>query len=341
MTKRINSLLDASHGLDPRSLGALDDADVRAAIDEATGTGAHGRRARAVEILAASRRSDAKASLLKLAGDASVDSHVLSAVAFGLRRHPGQETEDAMLAALSRDDSAAKLSALATLMRVGGAQALAALSSTSATEPTVKRAHGFASSVIAHRVGAPGHAPAVPPPTSVLGLSGPTSGFSAARVNAPRLAELTTSMAGDTFDVMSSPKRCFELSCGGVDLALLLESRPYADSLAYALRTRPILLGVLAKRAEEDGSFSAWRIFLGGPTASGGIYVSAHATDGLLVLYGESTPSAGELDISLQTVRFPGAHAARVQAHASGGDLAVSGLSALTRVPAMTPQPID
>jgi hypothetical protein len=339
MTQRLHELLSTMHGAPASSVAALDDADLDAAKTQVFAGADTRSRGRALGILAVAGREGTGALLRRvLLSDA--DDALREAAAFHLRRFPGAESEAALLRTYRDARGALRHDVLGSIARIGDQASLEHLRSALDGASAPERRAEFAASVIAHRLGVSGSEP-TRPERLLERIEGPAHAFATATLTSPKLAEMLPSLAGDLFGLEPRLDRSFGLTCAGRALVLLLDSRAFADDIPALLSCRPALLGLVARRGDEDGTYSTWRLILAGPRSNGDVYVSVHSTNGTRVYYGITKHDAKSFTLNLSSVARPGAGAVAVQAHVSTSAVAVSGLVAHARTPSLCPVRVD
>ncbi|MFI6743504.1 HEAT repeat domain-containing protein [Nonomuraea sp. NPDC050451] len=224
--------------------------------------------------------------LLTALRDDSADLTVRAAGATLLSKSAAPSAESALLEALQRESSPpVRHKIIGGLARVGGVESLDALVSVEDAS--------FAQSVIAYRHGLSGYEFPVISESELMPADGPPFGASGSvPLDARRLA-------GDVYG-LGLPESAAVVNCGGRTLAI---------SVIPIQPAVPALVGLIALRAESDGSFHTAMLVFCWPESKDTLNISVQRITGTTAYFGQ-----GDLDggFRLDAVRGPGARATTI-----------------------------
>lgn len=206
-----------------------------------------------------------------------------------------------LLKAVSIERDPAALARVAKLLgRVGDERALAAIGGLGprAKGPVAFQA-SFAASLIAYRLGLPGHE--LPAPRVYVDMPpGPTFPVSFAAPTREDMASLQECLAREPFGVKVSVDSALMYSCSMV----AFDGQLGPKTSLRVLAERKLILGLVASRSHGSGPFSvAYFIFSTPDPATGGANIAVHRITGRAAWAGPITKLADDrADFTLRTV---------------------------------------
>lgn len=339
MADRIEQILMAEHGLAPGVASGLRADDLRqlraAALDRR-----QPYRGRAMEALVAAGDQRAAKLLQDVLLSADEDPDVRAAAAGHLGRL-GTGTERALATALGDAPPQAQFRIADALARVGGRKALPALESLEReAEGQLREQAAFARTVIAHRHGLSGHEPPVPPAKRLLKVPRDRSvRITVAETPPDERARALASLGPKPYGLSVAPDLAPLLECAGEHLLPVL-ARKVQSPEVEAMRTRPMLAGLVALRAQVDGSYSVRWLVLSWP-GDGAIHVALHRPSGRQVLYGEATEEGGGLAFTLRSVKGRGQVPVEISGRVERGLDITKGRTGSVTAESQSPAPLE
>jgi HEAT repeat protein len=330
-TDATDEIFWGKHRLDERAVAALSQDEIARVEEIARGRVASDFRVKALEVLAAARGAEAVGALVDTALDGSLDSALRAAAVVQLGRKGGAEAEGALVRLVEgEEDVSVRLRAAQALAKIGSPEALKPLGALAdAADPSVARRAAFARSVLAYRQGLagfelprPGNDDLVPPPQHEV------AAVESAPASLHEAAAALDDLRQDSYGLRLVREQSYAVDCGLVRLLLALDADAVRDMSASA-EPRPRLLGLVAERSPEDGSFSVrWLVF--STPAERGLDLAVHRQTGEHVLFGPAVPSRGVVRFELGAVAAVGNPAVQVSGELRRGRLTLAGTSAAT-----------
>jgi hypothetical protein len=317
---RISEILTSEHHVSHATLQSLS-ADESAQLHSiALGGLAPEQRVKALTVLAASRNPAGNEVFRKALTDKTADFKVRAAGATWLSRLTGTTAEGSLIESLGSETiPIVQHKIIDGLARVGSETALQRLTDmVHALDPEVRGHAQFVQSVIAYRTGRAGFdlpvidaAQRLPAPSAL----GTTARMTVAQPqDAQHVIGQTTQ---DNYGVVGDPNHVGMIQCGRRVLAAVLDAAPNVASGERL--TRPAIAGLVAVRAEVDGSFSTGLLVLTWPNNAGGIHISLNRPSGRTMFFGEGKLEGDSVHFKLDAVRAPGAAETTVTGSVSGG----------------------
>ncbi len=231
-------------------------------------------------------------------------------------------------------DQAAMVGVVKGLGRTGDERALRMIEQVSAeaSEPLARQAK-FAAALLSYRLDLPGHD--LEPPRELLEL--PPEEGEPVRIAAPELEEARLcldSLAAEPFGIQLGAESLQQLDCEHNRWMLLLNEEFTGDGALDRLRERKALLGVIASKSSESGSYSViFTILTAASEERDKVRLSLTRTTGELGYSGEvSLSGRGPARFGLNSVAQPGIFGLRAEGtfDAAGRLEIASAVSALT-----------
>lgn len=250
-----------------------------------------------------------------------------------LSQSAAPDAEAALLAALTVEPAApVRHEIVAGLARVGGEDALDALSDLVRSEPELAGHAEFARSVIAHRVGLPGYDPPAVAEADVAAAPHGTRTVQALRAHGP--IPDGSPLSGDTYGLTFGPS-VPGVRCGARRLAVAVDLTALARLL-----TTPTVAAIVATAAEGDGTLHTSMLVLCRPTGDNAAHVAVHRTTGTPAFTGSAKVAGTSISFRLHAVRAPGARRATVTGTITAGVLDSVEVSFGTAPPEQAPEPM-
>jgi hypothetical protein len=328
-SERTDEIFWSKHRLDDRLVAALTDEEIERIEAIAQGRVDSPNRVRALDVLAAARGAEAVGALTDTARDESLDSTLRSAAVIHLGRIGGPQAEKVLIG-LAREtrDPSVRMRVAQALAKTGSPDALTAFDAlVEDEEPRVRRRAAFARSVLAYRHGIAGFE--LPAPAYGDLIAFPHShGLPVRSERAPleEAARALHDLRRDSYGLQLARDDAYAIDCGPTRMLLALEAHTL-QTASSAFGDRPRLLGLVAERSPEDGSYSVkWLVF--STPAEGGARLAVHRQTGEQVLYGSVDGGSGSGRFELRSVAAIGNPAATVAGEFGDGRFSLSGTSA-------------
>ena len=348
MRDHLERLFDASHGIRGPVAAELPAEEMDRLHGMALGHVPSPDRLRALSLLAGSGVADAPRVLGAVLGRHGEDPRVRAAAATQLGSLGGREAETALAASAELPaDPIVRIKTAGALGRIGTRDAIPALRRLADDEDeAVRRQARFGLVLVAHREGIPGHEVPRPDPAAALKLPRQAAMFRVERAGPDDLREVAELRPGERFGVEVAREEGLRIDCGPSRFLVAFDAELLEQGMSRRAAERPVLVGVVARQAPEDGSYSVWRTLLGGPAGDGSLYVAVHRTDGTLVHFGSARAEGEQAGFELRSTQVGGNVAIEVAGQVRGRDVAVTRARAATSrvrgaspVPRMPPRP--
>jgi hypothetical protein len=172
-------------------------------------------------------------------------------------------------------------------------------------EPSVRQRASFALILVTHRIGEgeasiPLDEKLMDPPTGAS-----IGSFDLGRPERILVEDALESLSGRLYGLQASVDFTYSIDCDAYYL-LFLDAEHFGRRLSDIITRRPLLIGVLAKRAPEDGSFSTYRLILAGPGGSDRFYLAVFRSDGRLVHCGGGSTRGSDVTFEIGSVDIEG-----------------------------------
>jgi hypothetical protein len=284
-------------------------------------------RAEAIAQLAASDRADRETLLVQVLENASEARRyrIVAAIALGRVATPGAERSLLHNLLKTADDCFPEV--LRSLGRIGGAEALAAIDALKLpAQHPASRTAAYAATLIAHRLGLPGHELPFPAETNLLHPP-------ATQTRPIEFTPLEQATAGEVLDAMKrhpygiafDPAKLTRIQCAG-ETNIVCPNREFLGTAAARLTERKAVLALGALQSPETGDYSVSYVFLVRPVPgmAGAIEIMAHRCSGMLSLAGTGRIVGARLEFELRSVRKPGAWATSVKGNVEDGRIQIT-----------------
>ena len=270
-------------------------------------------RPEAMAQLAFSARPDRESLLAQVLQNDKEPRRYKAVAAIALGRIPTPSAEATLLSRLSKTSDPAFPEVLLSLGRIGGPQALVAIDSLQLPplHPDAGRA-AYAASLIAHRLGLPGHELPFPPEENIL--KPPAAGQSRPVEFAPvdhSAAQLVLDgMNRYPYGIAFEPTKLTSARCAG-EINVICPNREFLGATATRLAERKAVLALVALQSPETAEYSISYVVLSRPSTGkvGTLTITVHRCSGKLALAGSARLAGTNIQFELRSVRQPGAWA--------------------------------
>lgn len=305
LRKRIADILHSEHRVSQTKLRGLSSKDTAELHAIASGARVPEHRVKAMSLLAATGDPLAGDVFRSALADRSAGVEVRAAGATWLSRLGGMAAEGALLDGLAAADEVpiVQHKIIAGLARVGSGASLRRLAdAVQAMDPAVREHAAFARSVVAYRSGTPGFELPVVEPAMLLPAPPGAAAVASASAAQPEVAlRLLEQIAGDSYGVVGEHDTVTLFQHGRRQKAAVLGRAGLQDA-----RSRPAIAGLVALRAETDGSYATSLLALTWPNGAYGVHLSMNRLSGRAMYFGEGSFDGDALRFRLDAVRGPG-----------------------------------
>jgi hypothetical protein len=282
-------------------------------------------RPEAFAALAASELPDREQLLETVLEQPSERPDVRTSAAVALGRVATSESEQALLANLDEQTPRVLAEITRSLGRIGSEAALSPLDKlVGSTERRVAEAARFGATLIAHRLGLPGHELPMPAESQLLRAPTPAASrpIDFKPMSAKERALILDDLRHHPFrDVEYDEGSITGISCAGAELALAL-NREITASSERVFQSKA-LTGVVALRSPETGEYSVWLVVLTAP-ADGAVNAQLMTNSGPLALAGQVRRAGGSGEFTLRSAVRPGALPMLISGVLQAGRVAVT-----------------
>jgi hypothetical protein len=276
-------LLDAKHHIQSAAASRLTADDLALVGEIASGRRESPKRERVLALVAAinhPRALELLAQVLLGENEPSL-ARVAAAAALGRLRNDRDRVEDVLLEGYERSrDLAIRARVASSLCKIGGERSLRLFRvlEEDGSEP-LRKLGRFGTALVLHRLGR-GARPEVIADQRVAPLAPDiTAKFKLTAPPAPLLADVLQTLALDAYGARLSERSTYGIDCDDYSL-LCLNAALIQDNQHRLLLRQSLIVGILARRAAEDGTFSTSRVILGGPLDKVEFYLAGYRTDG-------------------------------------------------------------
>lgn len=307
MFNSIENLFRTKHRPEPALLRGLNDEQYEAIRLASLGQIVEADRQKAITLLALTRPQQSLPILREILASPHEDPQIRIITAYQIAQI-GEESEAALLETLpTARDQQLQIAIIQSLARVGSQRAIENLKEFSpGYELSVQRLAQFSQTVIAYRLGITGYE--LPQPEKML------EGDPQQRVDVTILQASAEEMGniqpwlekGAAFNLELSQSLNYRIDCGQRHLALVFERSLEEDVLAR-LNERNRLAGLVASRAETDGSYSTRYLVFTTPKSRSELSIAVHRTDGQPAYAGSTKRNRSILSFELRAVAVRGA----------------------------------
>lgn len=295
-------------------------------------------RGRAISMLADGKRPDALSLLKQVLTNTAEEPRFRRLAAIALWRLNTAEARETLLASLEEAKDPTLLDGLAKVLgRVGDERALKALEAARGRADGYLAEHiDFAASLIAYRLGLPGHDLPVPEATEGVPRS-PRGRLELAPPSQEELDLFAKAVDQDPYGVELAKGKVWQIRCpAGLWMLALGERFAAADSVER-LRKEKTVAGLIASKNNVDGRYSiAYLLFSAGSAKGGGVDLVIHRTTGEAAWAGTIQEGTdGQMEFSIHTVGRTGIVAIEVAGNwTKEGEIELSRAISSTRVAA-------
>ena len=310
MANPLDELLRHKHGASRELLAALRPEDLDRARDAAM---EHGNpdRIKAIDLLVSARAAGTDALLVTILRNREESSAVRAAAAGQLGRlRPNTQPENVFLGLLQdTEDPAIRMQIAGALGRIGTTEAIEPLGRlVERSEGAVKLQADFARSVIAARYGVSGYdLPAVDPREALPLDSNRARPFTFESAPLEEALVGWNNIGADSFGLRPEPESSHVVQCGPARMLVGLNPEGVHGDSTSSLTSRPFILGLVADRSPEDGSYSVRWLLLSWPGEKASLVsLALHRPSGDRILQGTLKIGLKRGEFELRSVRRPG-----------------------------------
>jgi hypothetical protein len=248
-----------------------------------------------------------------------------------LKAFPGEETENILLSALKKSDSPVIAEqACKILLWVGSSTTLRVIDKIKKPDPYLQFVH----IVLSHKQGIASKFFREPDEKKILVPSGLTTSFGSKALTSEVHKRITRDLE-KIFQTGNYASGGSEIICPHDHLAILPYEFVMASGISDTLRTRPSILGIIARENEEHKTWSQSRLILGGSSKKDRFYVAIYRMDGVMDMFG--TGNVNERSLDLHSIIHPGKIAMTAKFYWHANTFTISGISNVTRLKALVP----
>jgi hypothetical protein len=284
-------------------------------------------RMRALNLLYAANLADKQAIFTTLLLDEADNPRIRYQAAMHLYRINTPEIKGILLNGSQQiEDTRVLVAVVKALGRLGDEQALPVVSRIAVERSgRVASEARFAASLIAHRLGLPGHNLSIPAPQNLVTLSAAdTHPFRVIQASQDEIQIGLSSLADESFGINYLKDLVYQLECEARDnLLIFLNQELAAPNALNRLSERKALPAIIASKSEETGRYSTALLVLSSPgdEPTGQLHVLVHRPDGQQVFAGTAQISGRRAVFSLRSVERPGVFAIKVEGILEAGQL--------------------
>ena len=328
MADPLDDLLHHKHRVSTDLLGALRSEDLERVRSVAMERN-HPDRVRAIGLLVAARAPGTDLLLARILRDGQEDRGIRAAAASELGRlGPGPDAVGMLLGSLLEiEDPGIRIQIAGALARVGTPDAMEPLGRVAErSEGALKLQAEFARSVIACRHDVRGYDfPPVSPREALALDSERAQAFGFERAPLAEALVALAHLGSDTYGLLPEPELSHVILCGPARMLVALNPEALGGDAKSGPATRPFVLGLIADRSQEDGSYSMRWLMLSWPDGkSSQVNLAVHRPSGDRILSGALKTGAKGGTFELRSVRRPGGVPILLRGRLAGRDVAVS-----------------
>lgn len=231
--------------------------------------------------------------------------------------------------------------AIRSLGRIGSPSALISIDQQLASPtPAVADAARFAGTLIAHRLGLPGHDLLIPSGDKLLTVRPEESrSIDVTKVSADEAQQILKSIADEAYGIDFGDGTLTQLRCGTDVHTVCINRRVVGPQSTRIVFQRKMLLALVALQSREGDGHSVSYIILSSPSPGRDtIDLLAPRCTGRPALAGSGHVSNREIHLSLRSIDRPGARAVALDGTIADGQLAISqAIVAIRRIAAPRP----
>lgn len=310
MTTRAEELLHQKHRIDPMQVKALGSAEINEIRAIARGEQKSPYRIRAIDILVVTATPEVPKILGEILNRRKEDVMMRASVALCLGRVGGPGAEEILQNSAAQTDNPLILTKIASsLGRVGTERSIKKLQEiTKSPVDYLQKQANFALILIAHRIGLTDFKPPRPAEAQFLPPTPDMVSLTIADAGPKVMQNVATDVATENYGVNVLRSVGFGFKCESKDLIFALDADRAEMGLTRSVLERPSVVGLVAQRSPEDGSYSVARLVLTGPTRqeNQNFYVAVYRTDGTLVHYGMGQARDKSAEAELKSIDLKG-----------------------------------
>ena len=270
------------------------------------GRSARVRGAEALKELARRRSPGRSEVFARALADAARPVDVRTAAAVELGKQATRSNQQALVRALRSDDRAVTRRAAEALGRIGDEEALRALEGVRARAEPLRRTVAFARSLIAYRLGLPGHRLTPPPNGEILRVERRRAVPLESWQETPELLKrIAPTLRRELPAIPVATDRALAFSCGGNRFLVVVNREVRRRGKLTELARRSSLPAVVLKRSSGLDRYSVYEYLLAHPGRDGGLHVFGVRTTGVVSHYGTVDLKAAVPSFELRALRTP------------------------------------
>lgn len=265
-------------------------------------------RTRAIAALALRGNPEDVAILTQIVQNSKEDSRLRLQSVKGLGHLPGPEAEQSLIHSLAIKEEVIHIRAIQALGRIGTSNGLEALRQlTMPASPAESKAVRLAKALISFRHDLnQGDMPFVPGRTGMPVNISETLPVTVVRVKSRKVKTARDALEGGEYGISVHEKSGMEVKCGRARWVLLLNELVAGRGLAKAIVDRKMILGLLARYARENRTYSVQYILLSRPRADTSVELMGYRSDGTHCYSGTVAVRQKYLDFSVSDLDRPG-----------------------------------
>lgn len=338
MPNRVQELFLEKHTLGAATLEVLSPDELESLYRIAVEGGGDPNRLRAMRLLVDAGDSKVSHVLQTVLTNRDEAPHVRAAAA-AMAARLGVQSEGILMRALEANpEPRVRVRIASALGQIGtpaSANSLARLIDDS--NEAVRGTARFARSIVAAREGTEGFELPVPSKYDLLEVRrDDASLFTLARAPLSTIGPVFAALGREPYRVSLERDLSFLIACGTSHMVLLL-TRGMNDP-GEMLGSRPNLIGLVAMKAPDDGSYAVQWLIFSWPENPREVNLAVHRTDGRQVFFGAASPGTNAAEFWLQSLRGPGQVPVRLAGRFSNGSFDMTeAVSARRREPGLVP----
>ena len=297
-------------------------------------------RGEALAMLAASPIPERARIIARVPEDHAEPVRIRVAAAVTLGRIVSAEAELELVQNLAGAESAVQIEILHSLGRIGSPEALPVTDRVAAAgSGRLAEAAQFASALIAHRSGLPGHELPRHPERMMLALPERTLEAQVTALVPEELERVVSGLTLHPYRIAFAPERFVRVDCQGQTHVVCLNEEFVGPDAVGRLLERKGLMGVVASKSPESGLTSVSHVLMTSPEERGEeVRVQVPRSSGRPALEGSARVARAVVEFRLRAIDRPGAAGAEVAGTFAAGMLTIqTAIVGRTRVPGRQP----
>ena len=261
-----------------------------ALLETASGEGPTAVRARALNLLAWSRATEAGEALRRVLVHTSEDAALRSVAAIQLARLEGAASEKDLLPAAKRGGPPLlQIKVARALGMIGGPACIAELEKLASSEnKCLARQAAFSRVLVAFRARQHGFEPKLPEYGQLEPAARRFFSLFAEPVSEEQIRSCESSRI-DTYSTEPAWQDGLYVACGPRQFLVFLDARLLDCGIAASALQDPLLLGIVAQRPSLEAAFSTQWLLLSWPADRGRVQLAVYRPSGELVMQGFAT----------------------------------------------------